>query len=287
MNPSTPSPRRHRHPCRPAAARGFTLVELMVGLVIAMLLMIATSSVYLAQRRSYDTQGDVADIQASARAIGQLLQREARQAGYSDFTYYGNDFGTAKPLDATNDDGVNTSDSVTFRYFGSSKAGGDPTPGAVPASAPVADGSAVNCLGENVNGNFETVETFSVVNDAAGTPWLQCTVNGAPTPLFQGVEFFQVLLGEDTDNDDTINRYVPPGIANMGNVRALRISMVLRGAARSNPKPASFTLNHFGKGYAAADSAPAGDAGSVAALPDDGRLRKHISFYIAVRNRLN
>jgi type IV pilus assembly protein PilW len=256
---------------RRRAASGFTLVELMVGMVISMLLILAASSLYISQRRTNSTQGDVGEIQENARAIAQLLQRQARQIGYSDFLYTNNDF-VLPTLEATNDGGTNTSDTLTLRYYGSSKAGGDPFAAAGTPTFPQADGSSVDCSGADVNGNVQTTEFYSVVKDADGVPWLQCEVNGTATPLFRNVEALQILLGEDTDNDQVVNRFVPPG--------------VLRGNGTSNADMLKPTINHFGATYAPNDVAPNGDAGSVMQLATDGRLHRHFTFYIALRNRL-
>ena len=124
-------------------AQGFTLVELMVGMVISMLLVIVVISLYLAQQRSYNTQGDLAEVLGNSRAIAQLLQRQGRQAGYSDFTFLDNSFGVNETLEATNDTGVNASDTLTVRYFGSSPPGADPA--AVPGTptAPTPDGTMI------------------------------------------------------------------------------------------------------------------------------------------------
>jgi type IV pilus assembly protein PilW len=264
----------------PTRQHGFSLVELMVGMVIGLLLLLVVSSMYLSQRASYNTQGDLGTIQENSRAIAQMLQREARQAGYTDATVL-NDFGINTIIDAANDTGANSADALTFRYFGSSSPGLVAFPASDPAGS---DGTITDCLGNPVSAMTMITDTFTIATDAAGRPWLAC--NG--TNLFPGVETFQVLLGEDTDNDLTINRYMAPGSAvNVSNVRALQISMVLRGDSLANAAPASLTLNHFGKAYAPGDAAPVGDPGSVTAYPADGRLRKHITFYVGVRNRLN
>ncbi|KAI3590109.1 hypothetical protein D9X30_5692 [Cupriavidus sp. U2] len=271
---------------RRRAASGFTLVELMVGMVISMLLILAASSLYISQRRTNSTQGDVGEIQENARAIAQLLQRQARQIGYSDFLYTNNDF-VSPTLEATNDGGANTSDTLTLRYYGSSMAGGDPFAAPGSPTFPKADGSSVDCSGNDVNGNVQTTEIYSIVKDADGVPWLQCEVNGTPTPLFRNVEALQILLGEDTDNDMVVNRFVRPGAAaNMDNVLAVRVSVVLRGNSTTNPDMVKTKINHFGTTYAPGDLAPNGDAGSVMQLAADGRLHRHFTFYIALRNRL-
>ena len=278
---TTPNRQIRRH-----AARGFTLVELMVGMVISMLLILAASSLYISQRRSNSTQGDLGEIQENARAIAQLLQRQSRQTGYTDFMF-SNDFALPE-LDASNDDGTNSSDKLILRYYGSSQAGADPYAASSATNYPKADGGMVDCAGNDVSGNLQTTEIYSIVNDAYGVPWLQCEVNGTATPLFRNVEAFQVLLGEDTDIDKTVNRFVRPGAAaNLDNVLALRVSVVLRGTGTNNPTPTKLVINHFGTTYAPNDLAPNNDAGSVMKLADDGRLHKHFTFYIALRNRLN
>jgi type IV pilus assembly protein PilW len=259
---------RHRLTSPP---QGFSLVELMVGMVIGLLLLFVVSSVFLSQRASNNTQGDLGSIQENARGISQLLQREVRLAGYSDATLL-NTFGAKEIMNATNDMGANTSDALTVRFFGASR----------PATT-TADGTVSNCLGVATAGDVLSEDTFTITNDPAGRPWLSCN----DTPLFPGVESFQVLLGEDTDGDLAINRYVPAGAATMANVRAVLISVVLRGETLTNPTPDSLAINHFGSSYAPANVAPAGDAGSMVLIPSDGRLRRHFSFYIAMRNRLN
>lgn len=278
---SRPRPLRSRH------ASGFTLVEVMVGMIISLLLLLAASSMFIAQQRTNQTQGDLAEIHENARAISQLLQREARQAGYTDFTFANNTFGTANKLEATNDDGINVSDTVTFRYFGGSTTDSNPWAASGAAGAPVADGTVVDCTGKDVNGNAMVTEVYSIVQAADGTPWLQCSVNGVNTPLFPNVEGFQVLMGEDLEGDLTVNRYVRPGVADLSKVRALRISLVLRGKSTTNPAAATPFISHFGTGYAKGNVAPGGDAGSIFNVPADGRLRKHYAFYVAIRNRLN
>lgn len=266
---------------------GFTLVEIMVGLVISLLLLLAASSMFIAQQRTNATQGDISEIHENARAISQLIQREARQAGYSDFIFANNAFPGDLSISATNDDGVNLSDSLTLSYFGASQPGADPFAAASTPAAAAPDGTVIDCTGKEVNANVLTTEVFSVVQAPDGTPWLQCAVNGVSTPLFPNVESMQLLMGEDTNGDKTVDRYVRPGVANMSQVRALRISFVLRGKSTTNVAPTAAAINHFGPGYAGGDVAPAGDAGSIFNQPADGRLRKHYAFYVAIRNRLN
>ncbi len=60
---------------------GFTLTELLVGLVLAAVVMSAVYSAYHAQQRSYLVQEQVAALQQNLRAAMYLLEREIRMAG--------------------------------------------------------------------------------------------------------------------------------------------------------------------------------------------------------------
>jgi type IV pilus assembly protein PilW len=52
--------------------------------------------------------------------------------------------------------------------------------------------------------------------------------NGAPEELIEGVQDMQVLYGEDTDNDQSANRYITAAAVNMANVVSVRISLLVR-----------------------------------------------------------
>lgn len=62
--------------------QGFTLLELMIAMVIAMIVMAAVYQVYQNQQRVYTTERSVVEMQQNARAALTLMKREMRMAGY-------------------------------------------------------------------------------------------------------------------------------------------------------------------------------------------------------------
>lgn len=126
--------------------RGFSLIELMVGLVIGLLATLAISqamSVFEGQKRG--TTG-TADAQTSGGIALYNISRELKQAGYplmpagqpgvvdsplecTNVTYNASGVTSITPVSITNgvaSAGVNASDTITIRY-GNSPSGGSPT----------------------------------------------------------------------------------------------------------------------------------------------------------------
>lgn len=62
--------------------RGFTLVELLVGLFIALLLTGAATTAFILQNRASSVQQGTSDMQLSAQVAIELLERDIRMAGF-------------------------------------------------------------------------------------------------------------------------------------------------------------------------------------------------------------
>lgn len=69
-----------RQECR-YSNRGFTIVELLVAMVVALLAMEAIYSTFLNQHRSYRIQEETAEMQQNLRAAMLYMEREIRMAG--------------------------------------------------------------------------------------------------------------------------------------------------------------------------------------------------------------
>ncbi len=61
--------------------RGFTMVELLVGVAIGLFLVGVAATVFVASRHSFQVQDNVAHMQESARAVVEDITREIRKAG--------------------------------------------------------------------------------------------------------------------------------------------------------------------------------------------------------------
>ena len=62
------------------AARGFTLIELMVAMLLGLIVVGGVISVMLANKRSYRTNEGLAQVQESARTAFELMARDIRQS---------------------------------------------------------------------------------------------------------------------------------------------------------------------------------------------------------------
>jgi type IV pilus assembly protein PilW len=299
---------REDQPVIAARQQGMSLVELMVAITIGLVLAIVATNAYMSASTAQSSQTDLTRIQESARFTFDLVAREARLAGYrnntapgaawlsfdtavaaNSYITGGNDATTVTVAGATTAV-LNASDVITFRYYGHDNS-------AVPPTA--ADDSILNCQGTSIRRDQLLSETLFVAADATNNnePTLYCgtvltntagtVLSQAQVPLIPGVESLQILYGEDTDGDGVINRYVPIGsITDLGGIKAIWVSAVIRSPGNSLPAPQTQVFNHFGVTYAPGNTAPAGDAGSVFTGPSDSRARRVISTVAALRNNL-
>ncbi len=227
----------HSSPIRSRRQRGLTLTELMIALVLGALVVLAATSMVVTSRGTYRTQDETTRLAESARFGLELGNRLIRLAGYTNFgddatppaSYTIDPLWTATPdsyafngpnvVGSNNSKpggaaGLNGSDSITIRFFGSSPVGqvtpdgnvldcaGSPVPQAATATAASATAATtVNNLARAYNVLFVDADTDGEpalkcqrqTYDAAGVP------SGAPSDvqtLIRGVEDFQVLYGE-------------------------------------------------------------------------------------------
>ncbi len=61
--------------------KGFTLIELMIGMAISSIVMAGVYAAYLSQSKSYNTQELTVDMQANLRTALELIQMDLRLAG--------------------------------------------------------------------------------------------------------------------------------------------------------------------------------------------------------------
>lgn len=327
--------------------RGVTLTELMIALVLGALVVLAATAMVVSSRGTYRTQDEGTRLAESARFGLELSNRIVRLAGYTNFgddatppaSYVPDPLWLVTPdsyafngpnVVGTNNSkpgggaGLNGSDSLTIRFFGSS-----------PVNSNVADGNVLDCAGTpvpqsptatspavinaaQVNNAARAYNVLFVEPDTDGEPALKCQVQGYDAitgipdnvvhpaqTLIRGVEDFQVLYGEAIPrlfpNDDLDNSY-PQGIVyrtglggvnpvtNWNNVRSIRIAMLLRSAvgARPDPEAPATVYNLFGAQYSGTQ---AGDTGTAFALTSLGtaertRMRRVVETTVFIRNRM-
>lgn len=69
------------------AAKGFTLIELMIGLVITMFIVLISMDLYMTSYRHYRLHSTLTNIKNAAHLVASYLSTSIRQAGYSGDSY--------------------------------------------------------------------------------------------------------------------------------------------------------------------------------------------------------
>ena len=296
---------------------GLTLIELLVSLVLASIITLAATALYSVTVSSYKTVDAAQELQDSGRFALEVIGQAARMAGYQNYTqrdgsgrdnsrrFTATSFPTVRGFNnakvatstsvtddgATNNGGVNLSDTLAFRFHGSSLA--------TDASKP--DGSMIDCQGvaQNypLNGDDVALSLFWVSTDGTGEPALQCISRGSPTasslsrntqPILKGVETFQVMYGLDTNGDSVPRQWVSgQNITTTDDWRkvvAVRVGLVIRGdVGSSQGASATAAENDFyplGKAFTGSST----EAGLKFTAPNDGRLRRVFNATFKLRN---
>lgn len=244
---------------------GISIVELMIAMVIAMVLLLVVSQVYVGGVTTQRAQTDVMRLNESARFAFDLITRELRLAGYrntwspnSASSEFCADAGTKVPAflalndpatinpsaaDASFGSGSTTiyspassryNDVLRVRYYGEAGATG------APANAAAATSPVLDCQGYAVAADQLVTDTLFIAVDANNNnePTLYCYTDNPASPrqavpLVAGIESMQLLFGQDTDGDNLINRYIPWNQRASGTCR----SAVINPNIPANPKP--------------------------------------------------
>jgi type IV pilus assembly protein PilW len=328
----------HRHEA------GVTLVELMIGLVLGSLVVLAATAMLIGSRATYRTQDETTRLAEASRFGLELSNRMVRLAGYTNFgddaqstpaAYSDAAYASWKTsLDSyamngpmivgSNNSkpgggaGLNGSDSLTIRFFGSSSAGTSATTGGT------ADGATLDCAGFPVpqpaqnDAAYISARAYNVLfvdADTDGEPALRCrrqtydTTTGNPISfdtqtLIRGVESFQVLYAEaipqGIPNDD-LDQNPPQSIVyrtgiggpnpvvEWKNVVAVRIALLVRSnvGALTDPDLTTKTYPLFGANYVPGTDPGANFSLATLSTADRTRARRIVQTTVFVRNRVS
>ena len=205
---------------------GFTLIELLLSISLGLLIIIATSGLFLTTHLGYTTQDEQIRLNESGRYALENISRALRQTGYANWeaeqapilpedaapamlagsdarSVKENTDGISVPVNTT----VNGSDLLAVYFFGA-------------GTASAGDGTIVNCAGFSIAAPTSSATAqqergasiFYVATDASGEPELRCKYQGKTNwtaeAIARGVESFQVLYGVDLDGDGLPNRFL-------------------------------------------------------------------------------
>ncbi|MDY0331221.1 MAG: PilW family protein [Thiomonas sp.] len=226
---------------RPFKQRGLGLVEVLVGLAIALFLLSGLAAIFAAMLQSSQTRNALSDLQQRQLLAATILSKTLQQSGY-----YPN------PTASTAADMLPASTTSAPSPFGSAAQGLVATASSVTNRfvAPANDvtDSVINCQGGSNTTNAPVTYTnaFSVDTDQDE---LQCSLDGAAAqPIVDGVTSMHLLYGVDTllgaaSDAKSVNRYVPAdNVAANGGwnaVKNLRITLCFANPLKKNqPAPA-------------------------------------------------
>ena len=222
--------------------RGFSLIELMVGLTIGLLVVVAAIGSLVFTQVTSSVVDDSARLQQKADAIFRNMGFHVAQAGAFTLATAPSAASSspelAKVVFSSNYTGFNTSPAgKIYNFHGLEGASNAPDTLRVSYED---DGTSRDCLGNRPTGaNVDNEFTLS------GT---DLTCKGATATVAQsiadGVEDFQVLYGVQTGlpGAEQYQFAVASAIADWTNIQAVQICIQLKGDNKGNPQPSGLVL---------------------------------------------
>jgi type IV pilus assembly protein PilW len=242
MNHSAPLPTARR---RSTQARGFTLIELMVTVAIALFLLGGLLTVVQNVRATYANQQSLAQLQDQQRFAFTVI---------TDVIQAGSYFPDARVWTLANSLPAAGPISGLSYQAGSAFAGlvGPPDSLGVRYRTAINDGVIV-CDGSTntANATHLYTNTFTVTLPAGGNPGtLNCSVDGGvPFVLVQGVQGMQVWYGVKRNfatNDYNVDTYLTAAqmlAADWGNVSTVRVRLTFTNPLAAQPgQPATIVM---------------------------------------------
>lgn len=225
---------------RRAVQTGFSLIELMVAIGMALFLAAGLVSTVVTLRGSFNSQDQLTQLQENQRFLLTALTTTIHNAGYFvSILVYTRDSAPVFPATAA---GI-TSDNVTLQA-GQFLSGTDGTSDTLDVRYQTASGDTLtNCQGgSNTTGAPVTwINTYSV--NASNQLVCSVSINGAKDPnapmvLADQVMSMSVLYGVDTAGLGGVDTYLPAGSltpAQWGAVRSVQLSITFLDPINSKP----------------------------------------------------
>jgi type IV pilus assembly protein PilW len=211
--------------------RGYSLIEVMVALLVALFLLLALGSLVSGTRRTSTNQTSLAQLQDEERLAMSVLNDVMQTAGYYD----------SNPNNATFKASALTAFPAVTVSGGPALAagqiiGGIHTSNAVPDSLVVqyrSNGSdqVINCAGQIATSTPANpyVNYFFVPTTGVNAHQLQCSPDGLSTDavtLVTGVVNFQIWYGVSTTSSDSADTYeTADQVTKWGNVISARVTL--------------------------------------------------------------
>jgi len=227
---------------QPAVSRtaGFTLVEMMVAMAIAMIVLLGLSVTFVNLKSTFNSQDKFAQLQDNERLALSMLTTSLNEAGYWPNPW---SMDRAKALTLSSDPTYGTMQ-PGWAVFGQAAVAGPPvvTENLQTAYVSASGDGVLTCQGgTNTSGsNGKIRNVFYVQTDpSTGISSLGCAVlfndstttspGAAWTPIINNVQSMSVMYGVDSDGDNLVDKYLGPADVTTqslwGNVKSAQITL--------------------------------------------------------------
>lgn len=181
--------------------RGMGLVELMIGMTIGLVVLMALGYFFLGSTQANRTHNDVSRMQESGRQAMEILGSAIRQAGYR-----------------TNAD---------VAFAGTALAGTNGVPDTLTVQYDAQEGDETDCAGNVIDADAPSpgnLVTYAFTVNGS----LQLTCQGQP--VADNIEDMQITYGIDSNKDGVIEAYsAAPSAIEFGQVAAVNVALTVRG----------------------------------------------------------
>lgn len=220
---------------------GFSLIEMMVAMVIALVALGAVGGLYLSSSQTARYYAAVQRVQENGRFAADMMSRSLRMGGYDDPLDDDEDLGDGLgyELPAVWLKGTISSSGTIITQTGL-KSTGDTVGVSYQGGADIRD-----CQGRSVGNNVFVTNMYAVstTNQLVCSSQHSTGTTYAAVPLAEGVEDMQVLYGLDIDDDGIANRYVPANnVADWNEVVSMRITLLINSIAAALVDPATVCM---------------------------------------------
>ncbi len=176
-------------------AKGVTLIELLIVLVMSAFVIAGIYRLFIAQTRAYTVQDQVVEVQQSIRSAMEILLRDLRMAGF-DSDNIGSKIIVANPVIA-GDHQV----SVSYEYDSTTQ--------------------------HTVTYSIE-VATKRLLRQLTTTKDDGSSVAGPQEALLENVDALDFTYGVDTNNDGALDSWVSAGAIGTGKVVSVRVGLTAK-----------------------------------------------------------
>jgi prepilin-type N-terminal cleavage/methylation domain-containing protein len=180
-------------------AKGITLIELLIALVIFGMVVAGIYRLFIAQSKAYTVQDQIVDVQQNIRSAMEILLKDLRMAGCDDDNINSTVIIITPIVYPLKDDSI----TVNYEYYDKADLISPYKKYAVSYWRDAANSRLIRQLD---------------INDAAGSQEI----------LLENVDAFNSIYGVDTNEDGAVDNWVSAATVGLSKVIALRVSLTAK-----------------------------------------------------------